>query len=229
LLAGVPISVLPGLGREFMLELKEGNLDIRAVFPMNVSLEEANHKVGIARAIIRKYPEVATVMSQTGRPDEGTDPIGFYNAEILVPLRPQAQWEAVRPQEGWRSLFQSRRPRTKPELIEAMNAELAGTLIGVDWTVSQNIRHHVLEVLSGVKGENWVKMSGPDLEELERLAEQVKNVLARVHGVENPGVLHIKGQVNLEFPIDRAQCALWNVSVADVHNVIDTAVGGKPF
>src|SRR5262249_25676490 len=122
-----------------------------------------------------------------------------------------------------------RRRRTKPELIEDMNRELARNFLGVDWTFSQNIRDNVMEVLSGVKGENSVKIIGPDLDELERLAEQVKAELAKVRGVDNPGVLHIQGQVNLEFPIDRAQCSLWNVSVADVHNVIETAVGGKPF
>ena len=223
------IVALPLLGREFMPELEEGNLYIRAVLPMNISLEEANLKIGTARAIIRSYPEVQTVMSQTGRPDEGTDPIGFYNSEIMVPLKPAEQWEAVKPQEGWRSLFRDRRARTKPELIEEMNGELARNLIGVDWTFSQNIRDNVMEVLSGVKGENSVKIIGPDLEELERLAEQVKTALSEVVGVENAGVLHIKGQVNLEFSIDREHCALWNVSVADVHNVIETAVGGKPF
>jgi cobalt-zinc-cadmium resistance protein CzcA len=230
LLVAATVYALPNLGREFMPELEEGNLYIRAVLPMNVSLEEANAKIGLAREIIRKYPEVQTVMSQTGRPDEGTDPIGFYNSEIMVPLKSAQKWEPVKRQEGWRAyLFGDKRPRTKAELIEEMNAELADVLIGVDWTFSQNIRDNVMEVLSGVKGENSVKIIGPDLEELERLAEQAKTALAAVNGVENPGVLHIKGQVNLEFPIDRAQCALWNVSVADVHNVIETAVGGKPF
>src|SRR5262249_60915517 len=117
LLIGVTVSVLPGLGREFMPELEEGNLYIRAVFPMNVSLGEANHKVAIARAIIRKYPEVATVMSQTGRPDEGTDPIGFYNAEILVPLKPAEQWPAVKPRDGWLARFRGPRPPPKPERL----------------------------------------------------------------------------------------------------------------
>src|SRR5207253_1667479 len=135
----------------------------------------------------------------------------------------------VKAQEGWRTCFRGHRRRSKEELIAEMNEDLARHVPSVDWSFSQNIRDNVMEVLSGVKGENSVKIIGPDLDELERLAEQVKATLAGVHGVENAGVLHIKGQVNLEFPIDRAQCALWNVSVADVHNVIETAVGGKPF
>lgn len=234
-LAGVGLVILitgysfKYLGREFMPELEEGNLYIRAVFPVNISLEEVNNKIRMARKIIRSYPEVQKIMSQTGRPDDGTDPIGSYNAEILVPLKQRKDWPAVKSQEGWKSWLWATRPRFKPELIEEMNAELARMLIGVDWTFSQNIRDNVMEVLSGVKGENSVKIFGPDLDELERLAKGVKTIMAGIRGIENPGVLRIKGQSNLEFPIDRAACETWNVKVADVHNVLQTAVGGKPF
>src|SRR5262249_23261114 len=137
---------------------------------------------------------------------------------MFVPLKPFGTWP-VPPGRA--------RARTKPELIAEMNEELDQTVLGVDWDFSQIIRDNVMESLSGVKGENSVKIFGPDLDELERLAEQVKNVLAGVRGVENAGVFRIKGQSNLEFTIDRPKCALWNVSVADVQNVIQTAVGGK--
>jgi cobalt-zinc-cadmium resistance protein CzcA len=108
-----------------------------------------------------------------------------------------------------------------------MNDELNRLFPGVDWGFSQNIRDNVMEALSGVKGDNSVKIFGPDLEKLEELAEKVKDAIAKVPGVENPGIFHIQGQSNLEFVIDRVRCSLWNVSVADVENVIQTMVGGK--
>src|SRR5438105_11324222 len=100
-----------------MPELEEGNLYIRGTFPVNVSLDEVADRATTARAIIRKYAEVAVVESQVGRPDDGTDPTGFYNAEFSIPLRPENEWPAVVPQTGWRAwLFGEKRPRTKPEL-----------------------------------------------------------------------------------------------------------------
>src|SRR5262249_2224466 len=147
----------------FMPELEEGNLWIRGTFPINVSLTETSDKVRIARAVMRKYPEIKLIMSQVGRPDDGTDPTGFYNAEFFVPLKPFDQW----PTPPGRS-----RPRTKAELVQEMDEELTNTIIGVDWDISQVIRDNVMESLSGVKGENSVKIFGPDLDELERLAEK---------------------------------------------------------
>src|SRR5262249_18801714 len=115
-LIAVTALALPALGREFMPELEEGNLYIRAIFPINISLEEATEKVRLAREIMGSYPEVQLIMSQTGRPDAGTDPGGFYNTEFLVPLKPFGQWPAVKDQEGWRARFRPQRPRTKAEL-----------------------------------------------------------------------------------------------------------------
>lgn len=212
----------PQLGREFMPELDEGNLWIRGIFPVNVSLEEVTAKAKLARSIMRKYPEVQLVATQLGRPDDGTDPTSFYNAEFFVPLKRQQDWPAVEMPDG-------RRPRTKPELIEAMSAELSRDLIGVNWNFSQAIRDMVFEVLSGVQGENSVKIIGPDLDELERLAQQVSNALAGVRGIQDLGPNRIMGQANLEFAIDRDKCAQWNLRVADVEHVIQTAVGGAPF
>jgi cobalt-zinc-cadmium resistance protein CzcA len=228
-LAGTAM-MLPLLGREFMPELEEGNIYIRGTFPVKVSLEEVAQSAKTARALLRRHGEVQAVLSQSGRPDDGTDPTGFYNAEIFVALKPRDEWPRATPRRGWsRYVLGATRRRQKRELIDAMHAELNGAIIGVDWNFSQSIRDNVMECLSGVKGENSVKIIGPDLDELERLAEKVKHALDGVPGIRDVGVFTIKGQTNLEFAIDREKCALWNVSVADVQDVLETAVGGKAF
>ena len=222
LTAGTIGAVVPKLGREFMPELDEGHVWVRGIFPVNVSLDEVTEKAVIARSIMREYPEVQLVAAQLGRPDGGTDPTSFYSAEFFVPLRPRDEWPEVDTPEG-------RRPRTKAELVEAMNSELSRTLVGINWNFSQQIRDNVLEVLSGVQGENSVKIIGPDLHELERMARQVEAALENVDGIRDVGMYRVLGQSNLEFPIDRAKCAAWNIRVADVEEVIQTAVGGRPF
>jgi cobalt-zinc-cadmium resistance protein CzcA len=222
------IGLLPLLDREFMPELEEGNLYIRGTFPVNISLEEAADRARQARALMRAFPEVALVASQVGRPDDATDPSGFYNAEFSIPLRPEKEWPALVPAEGWRSWLRlGPRARSKPELILAMNADLNRYLPGVDWNFSQYIRDNVMECLSGIKGDNSVKIIGPDLGELERLAERVKSTLEEVPGIRDVGVFRIKGQPNLEFTVDRLRCTFWGVSVADVQNAIKIAVGGQ--
>ncbi|WP_435005646.1 efflux RND transporter permease subunit [Tundrisphaera lichenicola] len=220
---------VPRLGREFMPELDEGHMWIRSIFPINISLDEVSDKAKIARSIMRKYPEVELVAAQLGGPDGGTDPTSFYSAEFFVPLRPQQDWPAVREQQGWRRWFSTTRPRTREELVDELSGELTRTIIGVNWNFSQQIRDNVMEVLSGVQGENSVKIIGPDLDELEKLAAKVESALSEVPGLGDVGVYRIKGQSNLEFPIDREKCALWDVSVQDVEDVIQTAVAGKPF
>jgi cobalt-zinc-cadmium resistance protein CzcA len=212
-----------------MPELEEGNLWIRGEFPLSISLDEVTEKAKVARAIIRKYDETELVVCQIGRPDDGTDTSGFYNIEFFVPLKPTSNWPHARKNEGLSSFVRGDRVRTKDELIEDMKGELERKVIGVDWGFSQNIRDNVMEALSGVKGENSVKIFGPDLDELERLADKVKDRLQRIKGVEDLGVFRIKGQTNLEFPIDREKCARWGVNVSDVQNVLQTAVGGKAF
>src|SRR4029077_10324873 len=155
-----------------------------------------------------------------GRPDDGTDPTGFYELQLFVPLNPRSKWPAP---PG------KKLPRQKFELIEDLDEDLSRHIPGVNWDFSQIIRDNVMESLSGVKGENSVKIIGPDLDELERLAIEFRNALSQVPGVSDPGIFRIKGQTNLSFPIDRAKCALWGVNVADVEDVISTAVGGMPF
>lgn len=222
-------ALVPFLGREFMPELEEGNLWIRGIFPANASLDEVAAKANTARNIMRSYPEIELVVNQIGRPDDGTDPEGFYKSEYFVPLKQQKDWPLLLPEDGWKRRLNPLRPRTKQELVAAMSSELETGLPGIDWNFSQNIRDNVMESLSGVKGDNSVKIFGPDLDELERRAESVKNTLNTIRGIESVGVFRIKGQPNLEFPIDRHKCMQWGVSVADVEAVIKTAVGGQAF
>ena len=176
---------------------------------------------------MRKFDEVGLIVTQIGRPDDGTDTNGFYSSEYFVPLNQFKDWPAVKPQNGWRSWFGRRRPRTKAELTEEMSDELNRTLVGVDWNFSQNIRDNVMESLSGVKGENSLKIFGPNLDELERLAGETKKILQTIPGIEDVGVFHVQGQKNLELAIDRQKCSRWNINVSDVENVLQTAVGGK--
>jgi cobalt-zinc-cadmium resistance protein CzcA len=230
LIVGTFVFVAPRLGREFMPELEEGNLYNRGTFPVNIGLAEVSGQVRTARAIMRSFPEVELVASQVGRPDDGTDPSGFYNAEFSLPLKPEREWPAVKQRTGWaRALFGAARPRTKPELVEEMSAELRTRLPGVDWGFSQYIRDNVTECLSGIKGDNSVKIIGPDLDKLEELAARVKGTLDRIEGMKEVGIFFIKGQPNLEIAVDRQKCSRWGVSVADVENAISTAVGGKAF
>jgi cobalt-zinc-cadmium resistance protein CzcA len=226
----VTAAVIPYLGREFMPELEEGNLYIRGTFPVNVALEEVADKARRAREILRSYPEVALVQSQVGRPDDGTDPTGFYNAEFSIPLKPEKQWPKLREREGWQAwVFGRERARTKPELVKEMNAELDRNLIGVDWNFSQYIRDNVMESLSGVKGDNSIKIIGPDLATLEQVAFRVKAVLSQIDGITNADLFRIRGQPNLEFSVDRDRCKEFGVSVADVENAVRVAVGGQAF
>ena len=228
-LVAFTIALLPALGREFMPELEEGNLWIRGTFPINISPAAASRKGDQARKIMQQFPEIEVVVAQNGRPDDGTDPTGFYNVEFFVPLKPRSAWPAVKDATGWRAWFGRLRPRSKEELITEMNDKLDEIVVGVNWNFSQNIRDNVMESLSGVKGDNSVKILGPDLDELERLALRLKSALEGVRGIQNVGIFRVKGQPNLEIPVDPRKCSLWGVSVGDVEDVVETAVGGKPF
>jgi cobalt-zinc-cadmium resistance protein CzcA len=230
LIAATLFYAVPRTGREFMPELEEGNLWIRGTFPLNMSLDRVAANAQVARSIISSYPEVESVVPQIGRPDDGTDPTGFYNVEIFVPLRPQSEWQPLAEQTGLkRWLHGPKRARTKDEVVKEMNDELNRKIPGVDWNFSQNIRDNVMEALSGVKGDNSVKIFGPDLNELDAVANKVKNRLREVRGVENVGVFSIKGQTNMEFRVDLEKCKKWGVSASDVNMVVQTALGGKSF
>ena len=213
-------SLVPFMGREFMPELEEGNIIVRGTFPVNVSMEEVARTAHFVRHRLAEYPEVKLAATQIGRPDDGTDPTGFYELQAFVPLKPRSHW----PPPPGKTL-----KREKHELIEDLDEDLSRHIPGVNWDFSQIIRDNVMESLSGVKGENSVKIIGPDLDQLERLAIDFRNTLDNIAGVSDPGIFRIKGQTNLAFTIDRANCALWGVNVADVEDVISTAVGGMPF
>ena len=173
-----------------MPELEEGNLWLRGIGPLNMSLD---HQVKIAkqaRAIIAKYPEVESIVTQSGRPDDGTDTEGYYSGEYFVPLRRQRDWPKLMPQTGWRRwVYGPTRPRMKREIVDAMNADLERAIPGIVWNFSQSIRDNVLEALSGVKGDNSLKIFGPDLDQLELLAEKAKNILQDVRGISQRGHL----------------------------------------
>jgi cobalt-zinc-cadmium resistance protein CzcA len=221
--------LVPHLGNEFMPELEEGNLWIRGTSSLNTNLEWGANVAKQARTIMMSYPEVEQVISQLGRPDDGTDSCGFYNCEYFVPLKPQSEWPAMIKRTTWlgRLLYGEYRPRTKPELIKAMNDELDAKLPGTNWGFSQNIRDNVMESLSGIKGDNSVKIFGPELEKLQEHADDVKKVLQKIPGIENVGVYDIRGQTNLELRIDPKKCEKMGVQAADVSNVIASALGAR--
>jgi Cu/Ag efflux pump CusA len=221
--------LVPKLGREFMPELEEGNVWIRATAPLNWTLERNVEVARQARAIMATYPEIESIITQSGRPDDGTDPAGFYNTEYFVPLRPEKDWPKLVEQTGWQSwIWGGKRARTKLEIVSALNAELEQKIPGVVWNFSQNIRDNVMEALSGIKGDNSVKIFGPDIDKLEDLATKVKNVLQDIRGVENVGIFHIRGQSHLEFRVDPVKCQKYGVMTADVNNVVSSALGANP-
>jgi cobalt-zinc-cadmium resistance protein CzcA len=227
-LVAFTVALLPFVGREFMPQLEEGNLWITATFPLNVSMDRVAEDIDKARAIMVSYPEVEVLVPSIGRPDDGTDPTGYYRVEVFAPLRPMKEWPKLMEQTGWRRwIWGPRRSRTKEELVRQMNAELREKIVGVDWNFSQYIRDNVTEAMSGVKGDNSVKIFGPDLDKLEEIGNEVKNTLRSIPGIEEVAVFSIKGQSNLEFRIDLDKCARWGVLAADVNNVIQSAVGGK--
>jgi cobalt-zinc-cadmium resistance protein CzcA len=222
------VCVIPFLGHEFMPELEEGNVYIRSTAPLNQTLERNVEIAKQARAILAGFPEVESIVSQSGRPDDGTDTGGYEGTEYFVPLRPEKDWPRLVKRTGWgRWLLGGRRSRTKSELVDEMNAELAQRIPGVDWNFSQNIRDNVMEALSGIKGDNSLKIYGPDLDELESFAMRAKGILQDIRGIENVGVFHIRGQSHLEFRVDPDKCERWGVSTADVNNVVASALGAK--
>jgi cobalt-zinc-cadmium resistance protein CzcA len=221
------VCLVPFVGREFMPELEEGNLWIRGTAPLNITLERQVELSRVARATMASYPEVESIVAQLGRPDDGTDTGGFFNSEYFVPLRPEKDWPLLVEASGWRRLFGSLRTRSKQELVAAMNAELERKLPGVVWNFSQNIRDNVMEALSGIKGDNSIKIFGPDLDQLEVLATKAKNILTDIQGIENVGIFHVRGQSHLEFRVDPAKCEKWGVSTNDVNNVVSSALGAR--
>ncbi len=199
------------LGSEFLPTLEEGNLWIRASMPPTISLEAGMPIVNRLRQILLNYPEVITVVSQHGRPDNGSDAAGFFNAEFFVPLKPFDEWP---------------KGMTKEKLIDELQTAFTSEFPGIGFNFSQYIQDNVEEGLSGVKGANSVKVIGPDLSVLEKLARQVMTEMAGVNGVTDLGVFWVLGQPNLNVKIDRAKAARYGLNVSDVNTVIQAALGG---
>jgi len=200
------------LGTEFLPKLEEGNLWIRAVMPPTITLEAGMETVARIRKVIRSFEPVKTVASEQGRGDEGTDPDGSFLAEFFVPLKPFDEWP---------------KGLDKPALIKQMSEKLNREFIGVDFNFSQYIQDNIEEAVSGVKGENSVKIFGRDLGELERLSGQVKDELSKVRGVKDPAAFNLLGQPNLVVRVDRAKAARYGISVADINTVVQAAIGGQ--
>jgi cobalt-zinc-cadmium resistance protein CzcA len=199
------------LGTEFLPHLEEGNLWIRAAMPPTVSLEAGIPFVERMRQILRSNPEVITVVSQHGRPDDGSDAAGFYNAEFFVPLKPMDQWTPG---------------MTKEKLIEKVQKEFADEFTGITFNYSQYIQDNIEEQLSGVKGANSVKIIGPDLATLESIATQVLSVMDEVKGVSDLGIFRVLGQPNLNITVDRTRAARYGLNTGDINNVVQAALGG---
>ncbi|MBV8379627.1 MAG: efflux RND transporter permease subunit [Paucibacter sp.] len=199
------------IGREFLPALEEGNLWIRATMPPTISLEAGMDKVDRIRAILKSHPEVQTVVSQHGRPDDGSDAAGFNNAEFFVPLKPFDEWP---------------RGYTKDQLVADLQKQFGSEFAGIEFNFSQYIQDNVEEGLSGVKGANSVKIVGPDLVVLEKLADEVQQQMERVRGIDDLGVFHVLGQPNLNITIDREKAARYGLNTGDINAVIQAAASG---
>jgi cobalt-zinc-cadmium resistance protein CzcA len=200
------------LGLEFLPHLEEGNFWIRAEMPAAISLESSDRYVNQMRAVMKRYPEVETVVSQHGRPDDGTDTTGFFNAEFFVPLKPFDTWP-----QGM----------DKAKLTRILNDDLMKRFPGVDFNFSQTIEDNVEEAASGVKGENSVKLFGSDLETLQRTAEKIKDVMATVPGITDLAVFNSLGQPTVRIDVDRAKAARYGLAPGDVNTTVQIAIGGQ--
>jgi heavy metal efflux system protein len=201
------------IGSEFLPHLDEGAIWARGTLAPSTGPTEGARVMNQARIVFASFPEVTQVISQVGRPDDGTDTTGFFNTEYFVDLKPK---------ERWRSVFR----QDKDELVAAMDRELS-KIPGVLWNFSQPISDNMEEAVSGVKGELAVKIYGDDLKVLEARADQIVGIMRNIRGVEDLGVFRVIGQPNLNFIVDRKQAARYQINVADIQDAIQTAVGGN--
>jgi cobalt-zinc-cadmium resistance protein CzcA len=199
------------LGSEFLPHLEEGNFWIRASMPMTLSLEDGEAATKKMRTILLRHPEVLTVVSQHGRPDNGSDASPFSNVELFVPLKPFDDWP---------------KDLTKEKLTEHIQAEFESELPGINFNFSQYIQDNIEEAISGVKGANSVKIIGPNLAMLEKFAAQVRDEMSHVRGIADLGIFPLLGQPNLNIKVDRAKAARYGLNSGDVTAVIQAALGG---
>jgi cobalt-zinc-cadmium resistance protein CzcA len=200
------------IGSEFLPHLDEGAIWVRGTLAPSAGPSTGIAVSNRARLVLARFPEVKQVVSQVGRPDDGSDASGFYNTEFFVDLLPRARW---------RSEF-----KTKDDLIAAMDKEL-NKFPGVDWNFSQPISDNVEEAVSGVKGELAVKLFGTDLKVLEAKANEIQDVMSRIPGVADLGTFQVRGQPNVNMVVDRAAADRFGINVSDVQDAVETAVGGK--
>jgi cobalt-zinc-cadmium resistance protein CzcA len=217
LLIGLGLGVLAGIeastvGLEFLPKLEEGNIWMRATMPPSVSLDEGNGYVNRMRTLMKGFPEVETIVSQHGRPDDGTDPDGFSNGEFFVPLKPFDKW---------------RKGLDKETLIAQMNDALTKAFPGVAFAFSQYIQDNVQEAASGIDAENAIKISGPDLATLHKLSVEIRRVLQDVPGIKDIAVPPLLGQPTIRIDIDRERAARYGLSPGDINATIQAAVGGQ--
>ncbi len=205
------LLLLPGIGAEFMPHLDEGALWVRATMPYTISFDEAAKIAPKVRTILRSFPEVTTVTSELGRPDDGTDSTGFFNVEFYVGLKPYGQWTGPY--------------RSKPQLIKAIDAKLQ-QFPGIDFNYTQPAEDAVDEAETGLKSALAVKIFGPDLRTLEQRARVIKQVLSQVRGIRDVTVVQELGQPSLTIDVNRAKIARYGLNISDVNSVIQTAIGG---
>ena len=203
--------LIPRMGTEFLPALEEGNLDIHAAMPPTISLEAAMPTVTKIREILRRRPEVTTVISQHGRPDDGSDSGGFNDAEFFVFMKSFDQWPPG---------------MTKEKVVQELQTEFSREFIAITFDFSQYIQTNVEEGMSGVKGANSVKVIGPDLAILEQIAVQVRHEMEQVKGVEDLGIFRVLGQPNLNVKVNRARAARYGLNAGDVNTVVQAALGG---
>jgi len=200
------------IGSEFLPHLDEGAIWVRGTLAPSTGPSAGISLAKQARRALANFPEVKQVVSQVGRPDDGSDASGFYNTEFFVDLLPRSKWRAA---------F-----KTKDALIAAMDTEL-NRFPGVDWNFSQPISDNVEEAVSGVKGELAVKLFGTDLKVLEAKANEIQDVMSRIPGVADLGTFQVRGQPNVNLIVDRAAADRFGLNVSDVQDAVETAVGGK--
>jgi heavy metal efflux system protein len=209
---GLCVVLFPFLGGEFMPKLEEGNLWVRVLMSSSVSLEQSSRYVGRMREILKARPEVEAVLSQLGRPDDGTDMAGFHNIELFAPLRPASSWP---------------RGVTKESLTDDLTRELQASFPGMTFNFSQYLLDNVEEAVSGVKAENSIKVFGPDLTINEHKGEEILATLARVSGVKDLGMFRSLGQPSIKIVPDRDICARYGLNTGDVDAVVQAAIGGQ--
>src|SRR5208283_1400261 len=210
LLAG-SLLLIPRIGAEFMPHLDEGALWVRATMPYTISFEESSKISPQVRRILRSFPEVTIVASEHGRPDDGTDPTGFFNDEFYVGLKPYAQWKGAY--------------RTKAQLIAAINQKLQA-FPGIIFNYTQPAEDAVDEAETGLKSSLAVKVFGPDLNTLESKGKAIKKVVEQVRGIKDVTLVQELGQPSLAININRAKIARYGLNVADINGLIQAAIGG---